>query len=434
MPTKVWQVAKIDPKEPASALAFTFLLTGAMVAIIVFVPQGQLVSWVHVPFIFLIWLAESIPVILPRQEQRVSVSFAIVYASVLLFDPVQAAIVVASGVVLANLSQLKRLNIWLFNGSQIFINVYIATAVWHSVRPDGDVSLISHSFALAITAVALFLLNLGVTTVSVSLAYKLRPTDVFLENIKWSAPNFFVLSLLGILVVMLYQSSGGLLGVMLLWLPLLVVRYSFQQYMHLKDAHMQTIRSLAAALDAKDNYTHGHSQRVADYATKLATQLNLRQSEIEAIHYAGLLHDIGKIAIHDSILNKPGLLTPDELQAIRSHPGVGADIVQHVRFLDGISAMIRHHHEFYDGSGYPDGIAGDAIPLGARILGIADAFDAMTIDRVYRKGRTQEEAIQELIRGKGSQFDPKLVDVFVERVLDECASEEKGEAVEVSAS
>src|SRR5690606_18213256 len=135
---------------------------------------------------------------------------------------------------------------------------------------------------------------------------------------------------------------------LLLWLPLLVVRYSLRQYVELKKTHIETIQSLAAALDAKDPYTRGHSQRVAEMARLVASAMQLPENEVEAVHYAGLLHDIGKIGVHDDVLNKVEKLTDEDWEKIRSHATIGADIVRHVRFLQGVSDMIRHHHESYD--------------------------------------------------------------------------------------
>lgn len=435
---KVLRVFTIDPQEPRRALQFTIFLASLSAGILL-LDRAVLASfsWPILLFALLTFLADIMPIELPRGDQRVSIAFAIVYATILLFPPNLAAIAIASGTVIGNMSQGKKLNIWLFNGAQVFISAYVAARLWNYWAPGFgiELSLIQHFFALLGTAILYFMLNLILTTISVSLAHNLRISDILFDNIKWSAPNFFTLWILGLLIAILYQSPAGVAGVMLLWLPLLVVRLSFKQYIELKEAHMETIRSLATALDAKDPYTHGHSKRVAELAKRIAREFYYRESEIEAVYYAGLLHDIGKIAIHDGILNKTGLLTEEELAKIRLHPDVGANIVKNVRFLDGIADMIRHHHEFYNGEGYPDGLAGDDIPLGARILCVADAYDAMTIDRVYRSKRTQEDAVNQLLQFRGIQFDPAVVDVFVERVLPEMQKSDKTfiQSIEVEA-
>ena len=177
--------------------------------------------------------------------------------------------------------------------------------------------------------------------------------------------------------------------------------------------YFETIRSLANALEAKDPYTHGHSRRVAKDSVRIAAEMRLPRKKIENLRHAALLHDIGKIGIRDAILFKPGRLTDDEFAQIRQHPALGAGMVEPIEFLKDVSDVIRHHHERWDGKGFPDGLAGEDIPLGARIVCIADAFDAMTSTRPYREGMSIPVAVEELLRCRGSQFDPAIVDCFV---------------------
>jgi len=177
-----------------------------------------------------------------------------------------------------------------------------------------------------------------------------------------------------------------------------------------------TIKMLAQALDARDHYTHGHSQQVTEYAVNIAREMGLSFKEIEIIRDAGILHDIGKIGIADAILLKPGRLTKEEYTEIKKHPVIGKKILQPVNCLADKIPLIYHHHERVDGQGYPDGLEGDNIPLGARILAVADAFQAMTSDRPYRKALPMIIAIEELERFKDRQFDTKIVDAFL-RVL-----------------
>lgn len=177
-----------------------------------------------------------------------------------------------------------------------------------------------------------------------------------------------------------------------------------------------TIKVLALALDARDHYTHGHSRQVTEYAVDIAREMGLSFKEIDIIRDASILHDIGKIGITDAILLKPGRLTEEEYAEIKKHPVIGKKILEPVNCLADKIPLIYHHHERIDGQGYPEGLKGDDIPLGARILSVADAYQAMTSDRPYRKALPALIAIEELKRFKGRQFDPNIVDAFL-RVL-----------------
>jgi diguanylate cyclase (GGDEF)-like protein/putative nucleotidyltransferase with HDIG domain len=181
----------------------------------------------------------------------------------------------------------------------------------------------------------------------------------------------------------------------------------------LPQAVLDTVTSLAYAIDAKDHYTQGHSQKVSAYAALIAEAMNMSDAEIEEVRLAAVLHDIGKVGIPENILNKSGPLNPDEWDTMKSHVVFGARILEPLTPLARIREMVLHHHEYYDGSGYPDAIAGENIPLGARIISIADAYDTITSDRTYKKGRAASDALSELERCANAQFDARIVEVFV---------------------
>ena len=176
---------------------------------------------------------------------------------------------------------------------------------------------------------------------------------------------------------------------------------------------VSTIRSLVSALEAKDKYTEGHSRRVADNSILVSQQLGFSSSDSEEIHLAGLLHDIGKIGIAESVLNKKGQLTTEEYDLIKTHPLISQKIVEQIPHFKRVSKIVRHHHEFYDGSGYPDGLKDNKIPIGARIMTVCDAYDAMTSDRSYRSALSEKRALNIIQRNAGTQFDPDLVDMFL---------------------
>ncbi len=184
-------------------------------------------------------------------------------------------------------------------------------------------------------------------------------------------------------------------------------------YENIQKVYLSTIEVLATAIDAKDPYTQGHSRRVTQYSVAIAEELNLTPQEIESIRYAGLLHDVGKIGIKDSIIRKPGRLTDEEYAIIKKHPAIGAKILRPVDFLADKIPGVLHHHEYYDGRGYPEHLTGENIPLAGRIICVADAFDAMTTNRPYRKGLTVKTAVGELQKFSGKQFDPVCVEAFM---------------------
>lgn len=188
-------------------------------------------------------------------------------------------------------------------------------------------------------------------------------------------------------------------------------------YQNIHDNYLKTIRAFALAVEAKDEYTHGHSENVMKYTVVLAKKLGLSDSEIELVKYAGLLHDIGKIGISELILNKAGRLTNPEFDEIKKHPELGARIIADVPFLKALVPLVLHHHEFFTGGGYPSGIAGNEIPLGARILSVSDAYEAMTSNRPYRNALPQDVALDILKKESGRQFDPQIVKAFLEIML-----------------
>jgi putative nucleotidyltransferase with HDIG domain len=181
----------------------------------------------------------------------------------------------------------------------------------------------------------------------------------------------------------------------------------------LEEIYIEVITAMASAIDARDAYTHGHSNRVTEYAVAIAEEMGLSPAEVDIIRNASILHDVGKIGIKEDILKKPGRLTEEERREMEYHPFIGTKILQSVKLLEPVMPLVYHHHERFDGTGYPDGLRGEEIPQGARIISVADAFESMTSDRPYRKALPLEDAMAELRYGSGRQFDPRLVDIFM---------------------
>ncbi|WP_134703319.1 HD-GYP domain-containing protein [Ammoniphilus sp. YIM 78166] len=198
----------------------------------------------------------------------------------------------------------------------------------------------------------------------------------------------------------------------------IVIRVLVVNFQKEREHIVNLTSTLAEALDARDKYTSFHSQNVATYSRKIAKEMGLSNKQCQHIYIGGLLHDIGKIGVPEQILNKPSRLTKEEFQVIKKHPEIGYKMLSYIPFFknNSILDMVRYHHEHYDGKGYPLGLVGDEIPLVARIMALADAFDAMTSRRAYREDIDLEYAVAEIKRNKGSQFDPEVTDVFLELI------------------
>jgi hypothetical protein len=217
---------------------------------------------------------------------------------------------------------------------------------------------------------------------------------------------------LGVLIAALWEVLGPFTPVLVL-IPLFVARWAVAQFAAQQRAYEATVSALCQAVETKDFYTRGHSERVSKGSVMIASEIGMRAERIAAIRFAGMLHDVGKLGVPTAVLQKTGRLTDDEYAAIQLHPMRGLDIVRDIGFLDEALAGIMHHHERIDGKGYPMGLAGDEIPEFARVLAVADAFDAMTSNRAYRGARPVAAAIAELRKCAGEQFDPAFVDAFV---------------------
>jgi putative nucleotidyltransferase with HDIG domain len=264
---------------------------------------------------------------------------------------------------------------------------------------------------MTLAAVAVPATNICLTSLGAALLTGTRFRDV-LRSALALLPSQVILAFVGFLMAQVL--SLNLLALPLFAFPLLVARQLYQRYMSLRSAYADTIRSLIGALEAKDPYTRGHSERVAVYAVSLGTAMSLEQRALERLEYAALLHDLGKLAVPGAVLTKPTKLQPSEMDRIREHPARGAEMVQRIPHLRDLADTVAAHHERIDGTGYPAGIDGSHIPLAARILGVADSFDAMTTTRAYRPALNYEDALAELRAGSNRQFDADVVRVFIE--------------------
>lgn len=345
------------------------------------------------------------------------ITFVITFAAIVAQGPATAVVVnLASTFTLG--AQRRGAIRDVFNASQLAISAAIPALVYQALGgPIGDawrsasgpiVDRLPQAFvALAVASTLHFALNTGLVSGAIALSERHRFLAIW-RTYRGLARNYVAFALLGLLLGIL-QVQLGWGSMLFLVIPLLVARHAFQAYVQMERAYDDTVRSLIKGLEAKDPYTRGHAERVSRLSELVARAYGLPDDQSRVIRYAALMHDIGKLGVESKILKKPGKLTPEEYEHMKVHPIRGVEIIGEIDLLEIALTGVRHHHERVDGGGYPDGLEGDEIPLFARLIMVADAFDSMTSTRVYRKAKTIEEALSEIHRCEGTQFDPVAV-------------------------
>ena len=374
--------------------------------------------WLAILFFVIISIfAEFIPVDLPVGGV-ISIGFPIDFVLILVYGPALAMLITALGALIGEI--IERKVSWykiIFNTSQYALTAGIAGIAYQQAGGVvGAQNIFRFILPATLCALTYCIVNITFFVMVVSFAQNVRIKKIWRTSIKEMIPSYIAEAPMGFLMAIVY-TEVGIVGILLFFLPLLLARRSFELYTKMRKVYLDTIRALAAAIDAKDPYTKGHSERVSEMSVVLAQELNLSDNYIENIEYTALLHDIGKIGIDDSILGKKGSLTDQEFDKIKEHTIMGANIIQPVDFLKNSYRAIYHHHERYNGKGYPDGIKSEDIPILARIIAVADAYDAMSSDRPYRKKLSKDKILKELKDQSGKQFDPEIVKVLIS-VLD----------------
>lgn len=385
-----------------------------------------------VVFVLLAYLADFLSVDLPR-EGTVDPSLAIYFGAMLAFGPSVPVLGALLGMLqVADIMKRKPWYRMVFNAAQTATFIvamyltFVALGGKTLAESGGQLAPLSIIAALAAIPVAA-LVNLGLVGCAIALSSRTPLGVVWRENYRWLIVNYATLGVMGILLAATY-SVARVPAVALLVVPLVIARQTFSVYLERRDACLKTVHSLVAAIEAKDPYTRGHSERVAEYAVRTAEELGLSREVIESVRFAALLHDLGKIAVERRILNKPSRLTEEEYAAVKEHPEMGAQILQRITFLRDSIPAIRLHHERPDGRGYGLARGAEWIPEPASILAVADGFDAMTSARPYRRALTVEEAVAELLANSGTQFEPRVLGAFLramslQGVADQRASE-----------
>jgi putative nucleotidyltransferase with HDIG domain len=363
--------------------------------------------------LFLVCDSTPIPLISSRQSAW-SPNSSATLAAVVLLGPVGAALVGATSLLSVRRGLILKQRA--FNASMFALSGYAAGEAYLAL--GGRTGLPQHGsfpwiiWPFMVAAVVHVVVNHGLLWVMLRLLREHRTTGLGLKM-----PLLFVSDVgyatLGLLIAALWTVGLRPVGPMLVLVPLFVARWAMAQFAAQERAYASTIAALCQAVETKDFYTRGHSERVSRGAGMLARQVGMRPERVDAIRYAGMLHDVGKLGVPTKVLQKEGPLTEEEFAAIQLHPMRGLEILREIGFLDEALAGIMHHHERMDGRGYPLGLVGDEIPEFARVIAVADAFDSMTSNRSYRGARRVEEAVSELRRWAGTQFDPALVDAFV---------------------
>jgi len=378
-------------------------------------------------------LSGSFTIKVPSLQARLSVSETFVFASVLLFGPGPGTLTVVLDTLVASWTARHRskeaLRIF-FNLSAAAISIWTAASVFYllaGVPPLSQQSapLPQLLFPLVALTLVYFILNSALVAIAVAIERTETAFSIWRRNFLWLSLNYFGGASVAALLVS-YTRTVDFTAVGII-VPLLVISYfTYKTSLgRVEDAtrhvdevnrlYMSTIATLATAIDAKDQVTHGHIRRVQQWALSLAAELGVNDpSQVKAIEAAALLHDMGKLVVPEHILNKPGRLTPGEFEKMKLHASVGADILSEVRFPYPVVPIVRYHHENWDGTGYPTGLKGVDIPIGARILSVVDCFDALTSDRPYRRRLSDAEAVAILLQRRGSMYDPMVVDTFLQ--------------------
>lgn len=382
-------------------------------------------------------LTGSATVRLPAVPATISISETFVFTSTLLYGPAAGTLTVALDALVISFTLARKGH----PAYRIFFNICaLPASLWVGAQfffwslglpPLSTIPATRDSIpitdfvrSLILFTACYFSLNSWLIAIAIAVEKRISPVKVWKENFAWLSLNYFGgASVAALLVIYSRELDWGFLAIILPLLALLYFTFSTamgraedtnRHLSQLNQLYMATIETLAMAIDAKDQITHGHIRRVQHYAVGLAKRVGVKDpAQIAAIEAASLLHDMGKLAVPEYILNKPGALTPAEFEKMKLHASVGADILGAIEFPYPVVPIVRHHHENWDGSGYPDGLKGTDIPIGARILAVVDCFDALTSDRPYRPRLPDSEAVKILIQRRGKMYDPLVVDTFV---------------------
>jgi len=376
--------------------------------------QSRWDPWGVAAWFALLLAAEALPVPLPRGG-TMTVASILDIGGMLLFGPWIAGVLdllttlPAQILILRNRPGAAALSAGLYTTTTV-----VAGSAYLAAGGGLGAPRFPHDLLPILIAGSLYYaLNTGWVSIVLGASAREPAMTIWRQHFRDSLPQLALSIGFGLLFAQT-RIAAGLAGVFLLGLPLLFARYALRLYADLRQDLVSFVRALSLALDAVDPYTHEHSVRVSEYAVRVARQLGLPETEVETIRYAALVHDIGKIAQRPDVIRKPDSLDEEERRLMMRHPEAGARIIGQIRALRDAARMVRTHHWRPDGRGYPPGLTEADVPLGARVIHVCDAFDAMVSDRPYRRGLPVAHALAELQRHAGTQFDVEIVDALIE--------------------
>jgi HD-GYP domain-containing protein (c-di-GMP phosphodiesterase class II) len=369
----------------------------------------------------LFFLADMVPV--RMKDAAYSVGFVIGVAALVALGPAAAAVAASFGG-LVNLTRHPPAQ-WLprvtFNSAQLALTTAVSGTVY--VALGGPVgSLTSHDFpivflALGVASVTYYMLNATLVATMISIVQGRPLREIFAANYSSIMGSTLAFGVVGLILGGLYFQVG-LWAPLFVLVPLLVARRVLEAASKMDAAYEATLRGLVTAIEAKDAYTRGHAERVSKLTTMIARELGFNEKQVHSIRIAALMHDVGKLVVSTAILTKPGKLTDEEYEHMKWHPIFGCEVIEEIDFLRDGEAVnaVRHHHERLDGRGYPDNLFGDDVPLTARVVMVADAFDSMTSTRTYRFAKNVDEGMRELRRCAATQFDPLCISALARAI------------------
>ncbi len=409
-------------------IAFVVISAGALMSALLFLNYQIEPLWLIFVWGVSSWISDMFPVEVKKingNSMLLGLSMTFNLSAAVLFSPLTAALIGMIG----GLPSLKKTE-WskaIFNVAQISISTAMASLIYRWAYPVNSPEIMK-ILAIGISIVSYAMINGFMVTGALSIAtqkkMKTLLKDVFID---FFGASIFISLAVAYVVVYLYPYVG-LWDIAIALGPLLTIRFVLDLYKKFLNTKIESMGALLKALEEKDPYTAGHGERVSKYATLVAERLGIDGKLLEDLRMAAWLHDIGKIGIRDKVLNKPGKLSLDEFEEIKSHPVKGAEILSEVPSFRKMVPWVKYHHEHWDGSGYPEGLKGKQIPLEARIIGVVDVYDALTTQRAYRKAFSPEMALQIMKNESGKSFDPVVLAAFLD-VIDKIEDVRNGRDV-----